>query len=207
MALVTSSCSQLVWHFWHCESSPFCASFPLALLPAIAILKWDLSFLFDLGLKLRSDGVSGPSCCDVVSDTSSLFVEVRESCDLDLVSPFMMIVFKWVVKLFSGSSGLSWEPLSCEPFDSTAGGSGSWSPFASTDSWGELYWEMTIDGRGEVTLPFWAELQWFSKDSAVDSVFRVDDTVFSFGTSVCRLELCKEDKQSGCESPPLRFRL
>lgn len=206
MAFVASSCSQLVWHFWYCESSPFtggfCASFPLDLCPATAILKWDLSFLCGLALELGSSGVSAPSWCEAVSDASSLpalFVELRESCDLDLVSPFM-IVFKWVVKVFSESSGLSWQLLSCESSESTAGG-GSWSLFASAGTWGESYWETTIDGRGEPTLPFWTELQWFSKDGAVGSGCE-DDTVFSLGTSVCRLELCKEHKQSGCESPP-----
>lgn len=211
MALVASSCSQLTWLFRHWESSPLGKvpwSFPLALFTPPDSLKPIFSFLFDLALKWSHDGPSALSpCkppfwlqCGVKSESGGssspvVFVEARDSCDLDRVSP-LKIILKWEVKGLSESSVLSWEQFSfvdCGSFSVSvsSGGSG-----------GELQWEITIVGivASGTSLPFPVEAAGFSKGRAVDSGFK-DGVMISFGASVWGLELCK-GKQSGCDSWP-----
>jgi len=191
MALVASSCSQLTWPFWRWESSPLCrvpcVSFPLALFKPPDILKHIFSFLTDFALKLSHDSPSVPSWCGLESEGSSslVFVEDRDSCDLDLPSP-LMIILKWEVNGLSESSDLSWEQFSCGATELTSA--------SSSICGGESNWEITIVGSGEagLSVPFSAQLQWFSTGKAVNSGCG-DGIVFSFGTSVCRLEFCKEN--------------
>lgn len=192
MALLDSSCSQLPWTLWHWESPPLCkgpwvVSFPLVLPAPPGILKHVHSFLFDFEGQLRLGSPSVTACCvsSACSSSPLAFADERDSCDLD--SP-LMIILKWDVRVLSESSGFSWKQFSCEA-----------SPLAAccvlTSSGclgGELYWEMTICGSGE---PFWTggELQWFFTARGIDSGC---GTVSSLGTSVCRLEFCKENKNN-----------
>lgn len=205
MALAPSSCSQLTWLFWPWASSPRVRvpwSFPLALCAPTDILKHIFSFLFDLVLKWSHDGPSTLSPCKPPfwlqcgvesksgwSSSPLVFVEARESCDLDRVSP-LKIILKWEVKGLSESSVLSWEQFSFAGSFSVSAPSGG--------SEGGSHSEITIDGiaASGTLMPILVEAPGFSKGRGVDSRCEDRDRN-SFGASIWGLELCK-GKQSGC---------
>lgn len=210
MALVPSSCSQLTWLFWPWASSlrarvPW--SFPLALCAPPDILKHVFSFLFDLVLKWSHDGPSMLSPCKSPfwlqcgvesksgwSSSPLVFVEARDSCDLDRVSP-LKIILKWEVKGLSESSGLSWEQFSF---------AGSFSVSASSGvSEGGSHSEITIDGiaASGTSMPISVEAPGFSEGRGVDSRCK-DRDMISFGASVWGLELCKKENNQVMTADP-----
>lgn len=209
MAFVASSCSQSTWLLWPWTSSSFgkaLSSFPLGLFAPADILKHNFSFLFDLVVRwgrwvssmllLRDLGFrlqcSGDSALDA-SSSGLVFVEARDSWDLDRVSP-LKIILKWEVRGLSESSDLSWEECSL------LGGSGLTAHSAAASSGGSeegSHWEIMIVGTAAqgASAPFSGEEPRFSEGCAENSVCD-DGIVISFGTSAWGLEVCEETKNN-----------